>query len=81
MQPRSLDEARSLYPDLGFTLYAQTPRGGVTLEIIDGDKTFAWTETSEARVWGVAFPVDEPETVPDVSDLSAETPPLPSVFD
>lgn len=62
-QPRSLDEARSLYPDIGFTLYAMDPYGPVTLELIDKGETYSWSAATEARVWEQAFPPAELEPV------------------
>lgn len=81
MQPRSLDEARRLRPDLGFSVYAIEPRGAVTLEVLDAEKSFTFTGATEAEVWAVAFPVDEPPFVPEPSDLSADKTSSTSVFD
>lgn len=79
MQPRSLDEARRLRPDLGFSVYAIEPCGAVTLEVLDAEKSYTFTGASEAEAWAVAFPADEP--APHPSDPSADTDASPSVFD
>ncbi|MGX5775452.1 hypothetical protein [Methylorubrum zatmanii] len=79
MQPRSLDEARRLYPTLGFALYAYTPGGAVTLEVHDAGQVFAWTAETEARAWEVAFPIDEPP--PEIDELAAAHSASPAVSD
>lgn len=62
-QPRTLDEARSLYPDIGFTVYAIDPYGPVTLELLDSGETLSWSAATEAACWAVAFPPTKAEPV------------------
>lgn len=60
-QPRTLDEARALYPRYAFYLSAD-PEGIVALDLVDDEgRLLNWQAESEARVWTMAFPVDEPE--------------------
>ena len=71
------DEIRSENPDLAINLYAMTPGGDVTLEVITPDgQNFTWVAPTAAEATALAFPAD-PE--PD-----AEAPPKPqptSIFD
>ena len=71
------DEIRSENPDLAINLYAMTPGGGVTLEVITpDDQNFTWAAPTAAEAMALAFPAD-PEP-------AAETPPEPqptSIFD
>lgn len=63
MQPRSLDEARRLFPTLGFALYAYAPGLPVTLEVHDADgAVFTWKADTEAAAFAQAFP-DEGQPV------------------
>lgn len=77
-QPRSLDEARSLYPDIGFTLYAMEPGGPVTLELLEeGDpgeapQAIVWTAPTEREAWEKAFPPTPTEPVPQGSFMPPE---------
>lgn len=71
-QPRSLDEARRLFPALGFALYAYTPGLPVTLEVHDGDALFSWTADTEAAAFAQAFPDEQPLAA--VSDPSSDSP-------
>jgi hypothetical protein len=58
----SLDAARAANPDLAMALYALTPGGPITLEIITPDEQiFTWTGASEAAVLAEAFPPEETE--------------------
>lgn len=78
-QPRTLDEARRLFPALGFALYAYAPGLPVTLEVHDDTGTvFTWKADTEAAAFDQAFP-DEP--APAVSDPSQDDPPdeLPEI--
>jgi hypothetical protein len=61
--PRSLDEARRLLPGVGVTIYAQTPGGPVTLELLEaGDspdeppQAIVWEAPTEREAWEKAFP-------------------------
>lgn len=62
MTPRSLDEARRLMPHVGVTIYAQTPGGPVTLELLEegllGDppQAIVWEAPTEREAWEKAFP-------------------------
>jgi hypothetical protein len=79
------DEIRSENPDLAINLYAMTPGGDVTLEVIESDVnndgqsiTYTWTAPTAAEVMALAFPAD-PE--PD-ADVDAPPEPQPtSIFD
>jgi hypothetical protein len=62
--PRTLDEARTAFPDLTFYIAAE---GGqpVSLEVVDeAGALFRWSAPTEARCWEVAFPKDEPDAEP-----------------
>ncbi|RUP22326.1 hypothetical protein [Methylobacterium sp.] len=76
MQPRSLDEARRLYPAIGFALYAMDPKGPVTLELLDPEVSdqipLSWTAATEARVWEQAFPPTPIEPVDQGSFMPPE---------
>lgn len=62
-QPRTLDEARVLYPRHAFYLNAE-PGGDVWLEIVDEDgNTQAGRATTETEAWALAFPATEVEPV------------------
>lgn len=51
------DEIRSENPDLAINLYAMTPGGGVTLEVITPDgRNFTWAATTAAAAMELAFP-------------------------
>ena len=64
------DEIRSENPDLAINLYAMTPGGDVTLEVITPDgQNFTWTAPTAMGAMAIAFPAD-PE--PD-----ADEPPAP----
>ncbi|MBA9068023.1 hypothetical protein FHR71_001758 [Methylobacterium sp. RAS18] len=93
-QPRTLDEARRLFPTLGFALYAYAPGLPVTLEVHDDTGTvFTWKAGTEAAAFAQAFPeTDEqpPATASDPSqdtafvelpEIEADEPAPPSVFD
>lgn len=63
MTPRSLDEARRLLPGVGVTIYAQTPGGPVTLELLEHDddpetppQAIVWEAPTEREAWEKAFP-------------------------
>ena len=78
-QPMSdrFDEIRSENPDLAINLYAMTPGGDVTLEVITPDgQNFTWVAPTAAEATALAFPAEpEPE---------AQTPLKPqptSIFD
>jgi hypothetical protein len=68
------DEIRAANPELGFGLYALTPKGDVTLEIYTPDEqTFSFAGPDLETVLMLAFPPDarvEPEQLP-----------TPSIFD
>lgn len=55
--PERFDALRAEQPDLAINLYAMTPRGVVTLEIItpDGD-SFTWSAETAAEAYLLAFP-------------------------
>lgn len=69
----TFDEIRAAFPDLSFALYAMTPRGPVTFEVIaaDGDTYQFEGETAQAAI-DAAFPSAEP---------AASEPETGSVFD
>jgi len=75
-QPRSLDEARRLYPALAMFLYAQTPGGPVTLEIVDPEVSdqipLSWTAPTEREAWEKAFPATPAEPVDQGTFMPAE---------
>ena len=57
------DEIRSENPDLAINLYAMTPGGDVTLEVITPDgQTFSWSAPTAEAALELAFPdeLDEP---------------------
>lgn len=56
MTPRSIDEARTGAPHLGFAVYALEPAGTVTLEILDDGQSFTFVGATEAEAWERAFP-------------------------
>ena len=61
----SLDDLRKRFPHLGFALYALTPGGTVTLEVIDGGEVYSFAgRTAEAAILK-AFPPepDLPEPI------------------
>lgn len=64
-QPRSLDEARDLYPGHGFGVYCIDPEGPVYLEMYEpgADKPLTWMGLSERGCWELAFPPSELEPV------------------
>ena len=54
-QPRTLDEARALYPDDAFYIVAAA--GAVNLEIVTADGDMRDFEApTEAEAWALAFP-------------------------
>lgn len=54
----SLDDLRKRFPHLSFALYAMTPGGAVTLEVIDGAEVYSFVgRTAEAAITA-AFPPD-----------------------
>lgn len=93
MQPRSLDEARRLFPALGFALYAYAPGLPVTLEVHDDTGTvFTWKADTEAAAFAQAFPeADAPAPAAsdpsqdtnfvELPEIEADAPAPPSVFD
>ena len=63
MTPRSLDEARRLLPNVGISIYAMTPGGPVTLELLEAGATpdeppqaMTWEAPTELEAWEKAFP-------------------------
>ncbi len=66
--PTSLDEARTLNPELAFVVYALEPLGPVTLEIItpNGD-VFSFVGPTEADALAKAFPPEPEPTEPTAS--------------
>ena len=71
------DEIRSENPDLAINLYAMTPGGEVTLEVITPDgQNFTWVAPTAAEAIELAFPA-EPE--PDATE--PPTPQPTSIFD
>lgn len=55
------DAIRAANPDLAISLYALTPGGSVTLEVISGEQSWTWVgETGEAAM-EMAFPLETPE--------------------
>lgn len=55
--PERFDALRAENPDLIINLYAMTPRGVVTLEVITPDgETYSWTAETAAEVYVLAFP-------------------------
>lgn len=65
--PRSLDEARRLLPNVGVTIYAMTPGGPVTLELLEegllGEppQAITWEAPTEREAWEKAFPPAQAE--------------------
>lgn len=79
---RSLDDLRALRPDLGFALYAMTPKGTVTLEIHDeNENVFTFKDVSEAAVIDAAFPEPAPVAPPASPPTMADFKPPSNVFD
>ena len=75
--PDRFDDIRSENPDLAINLYAMTPGGDVTLEVITPNgQNFTWVAPTAAEAMELAFPAGpEPDT---------EAPPEPqptSIFD
>lgn len=75
--PDRFDEIRLENSDLAINLYAMTPGGDVTLEVITPDgQNFTWVAPTAAEAMELAFPAEpEPDT---------EAPPEPqptSIFD
>lgn len=64
--PDGFDELRARHPDLAINLYAMTPGGAVTLEVLAPDgATFNWSAPTAAEAFTLAFPDEapaEPET-------------------
>lgn len=55
--PELFDELRAAHPELGFSLYAQTPGGVVTFEIIAPDgETYQFKGRTAAEAMAAAFP-------------------------
>lgn len=81
------DEIRSENPDLAINLYAMTPGGDVTLEVITPDgQNFTWAASTAAAAIELAFPAEpEPDAdEPQPADLQPELQPDPqptSIFD
>ena len=72
------DEIRSENPDLAINLYAMTPGGGVTLEVITPDgQNFTRAAPTAAEAIELAFPAD-PE--PDADEPQLDPQPT-SIFD
>lgn len=76
--PRSLDEVRRLLPNVGVTIYAMTPGGAVTLELLEegllGEppQAITWEAPTEREAWERAFPAVEPEPVEQGSFMPPE---------
>lgn len=71
------DAVRAAHPELIVNLYAMTPGGAVTLEIIDpAGAAWTWTGLTAAECIALAFPFG-------LSGAEPETPPAPeaSIFD
>lgn len=63
--PASLDELRKAYPHLGFAVYALTPGGVVTFEVIAPDNApFAFEGPTLAAAVAAAFPPDATQDAP-----------------
>lgn len=75
----SLDELRAAYPHLGFAVYALTPGGPVTFEILAPDGTvFPFEGPTLSAAIIAAFPPDRKPPAP----MPTEQPPEPiNVFD
>lgn len=58
----SLDELRTLRPDLAFALFAMEPGQGVTLEIYHGDEVYPFRGETVADAILSAFPPKPEET-------------------
>lgn len=58
----SLDDLRQRHPQLGFALYALTPGGTVTLEVIDGSEIYSFVGRTAEEAISQAFP---PEPLPE----------------
>ncbi|MGE0211819.1 MAG: hypothetical protein AB7S41_09010 [Parvibaculaceae bacterium] len=68
----SLDDLRAAYPKLAFALYALTPGGAVTLEVIDeAGEIFDFKGETAAAAMAAAFP-DVLPAVPDLPEPIAE---------
>jgi len=66
--PSSIDAARAQNPELGFSFYALTPGGPVTLEIVTPDEElFRFDGATEADVLALAFPVQAQPAEPTAS--------------
>jgi hypothetical protein len=67
----TLDDLRARMPHLGFALYAYTPGGPVTLEILEnGLPSGTITAPTEAEAIAKLFPDPKPEPAPP-TDLGA----------
>lgn len=63
------DAIRARYPELAVNLYAMTPQGAVTLEVLTPDDgRHVWTAVSAEEAFSLAFPdlvnPSEPEPAP-----------------
>ena len=70
--PERFDALRAENPDLIINLYAMTPRGVVTLEVITPDgETYSWTAETAAQAYVMAFP-ERVEPVPEASAIATD---------
>lgn len=80
--PERFDALRAEHPELAINLYAMTPGGVVTLEVLTPDgNSFTWTDETAAGAYAQAFPdAAEPSPVP-TPDQPAPQEPAGSIFD
>jgi len=68
-----LDDLRAARPELGLALYAYTPGGHLTLEILHGGETFVFTGATEHDAIEAAFPsppeAEQPSPPPAASSI------------
>lgn len=70
--PERFDALRAENPELIINLYAMTPRGVVTLEVITPDgETYSWTAETAAQAYVMAFP-ERVEQAPEASVIATD---------
>lgn len=71
--PERFDALRAEHPNLIINLYAMTPRGVVTLEIITPDgQRYAWAAETAAAAYALAFPEDAVIAAPVMAEMATD---------